>query len=301
MLREKKTISGPLLEIDIYPVTADGRRCATRSPKTKPSAEAQKKYNQQMATKKLIRLVNANFGTGDHFVHPTYRSESAPQTEEEARRDIVNYLRRVKWRREKELAALKKERAELSEILDMIPKAKHINSRAKELDKKIKQLSRPFKYIYVIEKQTYKTGARAGRANWHFHCFISGGLDREALEECWPHEINADTFRPDKFGPEAAAKYLAKDPQGTKRFSCSKNLTKPKEKVKDGVISRYGAERIAKQRIDDAAYWERRHKGYKFVRCYPRYNEFNGHWYISTVMYRTDGTAPPWEDDNWLL
>ena len=303
MLREKKTLSGPLLEIDIYPVTSDGRRYGTRAPRTMPSTEAQKKYNQQMATKKLIRLVNTNFGKDDYLVHPTYRSDLAPQTEEEARRDVVNYLRRVKWKREKELTSKKKERSELQNILNIMPGAKHIRNRAAELDRSIKKLSLPFKYIYVIEKQVYKTGARQGRANWHFHLFVSGGLDRDTLEGLWPYKINADVYRPDKFGPEAAARYLAKDPQGAKRFSYSKNLEKPKEKIKDGALSRYGAERIAKQRVDDAAYWERRHKGYKFVRCYARYNEYNAHWYVSAIMYRADGTAPPWEDedDDWLL
>lgn len=301
MQREKKTISGSLLEIDYYPVTAGGARRQTRAPKTKPSVEAQKKYNRVMAAKKLIRLVNANFDKGDLFLHPTYQPQNAPKTEEEARRDITNYMRRIKCRRESELKKAKKELSELKGILDIMPAAKHVSGRAKKLEKLIKKLSQPFRYIYVIEKQTYKTGALAGRANWHFHCFITGGLDRAGLEELWQHSINADLFRPDKFGPEAAARYIAKDPRGSKRFSCSRNLIRPKEKIRDGAISRFGVEQLAKNRIDDAAYWEKRYKGYKFIRCYARYNEYNGYWYVSAVMYKAEGDIPPsWKMDEWI-
>ena len=300
MQREKKTVSGPLLEIDFYPVTNSGRRYPSRAPKTKPSAEAQKKYNQTLATKKLIRLVNANFDKSDLFVHPTYSAANAPQSEAEARKNIVNFMRRIKWHRDAELLKVKKEFSELKNILNIMPGAKHIIGRYRELEKKIKKLSKSFRYIYVIEKQTYKTGALAGRANWHYHCFITGGLERAEIEKLWSDEINADSFRPDKFGPDAAALYISKDPKGSKRFSCSKNLVRPKEKIKDGSITKYDVEQLAKNRVDDKAYWENRYKGYKFIKCYARYNEYNGYWYVSAVMYKTGGDSPRWKLDEWI-
>ena len=111
---------------------------------------------------------------------------------------------------------------------------------------------------------------------------------------------NCNNYQPEKFGPEAAARYMSKDPQGAKRFCCSRNLEKPKEKTKDGKISRTAVERMATERVDDAAYWEKRYKGYRFLRCYSRFNEYNGRWYVSAVMYKTGGNAPKWEENEWI-
>ena len=63
--REKKTKSGPLLEVDFYPVFEDGRRLPTRPIKTKRSTKEQAEYNRRQAEKKIVRLVNANFGADD--------------------------------------------------------------------------------------------------------------------------------------------------------------------------------------------------------------------------------------------
>ena len=70
--------------------------------------------------------------------------------------------------------------------------------------------------------------------------------------------------------------------------------------MKDGKISRLGVERLAALRVDDAEYWERRYKGYRFLRCYSRFNPFNGQWYVSAVLYRTNGDPPKWEEEEWI-
>ena len=59
---------------------------------------------------------------------------------------------------------------------------------------------------------------------------------------------------------------------------------------------------MATQRVDDREYWEKRYKGYRFIRCYSRYNDYNGYWYVSVVMYRVkDGQAPPdWNVEEWM-
>ena len=108
MQREKRTYSGPLLEADFYPVFSDGRSVPVRAPKTKPSTAEQEKYNRTIATKKFIRLVNANFDGTDYLMHPTYSPELAPQDEETARRDLINYFRRVRTKRASEAKRLKR-------------------------------------------------------------------------------------------------------------------------------------------------------------------------------------------------
>lgn len=302
MQREKMIKSGKLLEVDFFPCFDNGKKIPVKAPKEKPTKAAQAKYNALQATKKLVRLVNANFGEDDYFLHPTYEPIYAPQSEEQARRDIVNYLRRVKRKCEKECEKLKAELTEVKAIYKAMPVSAYIEQQIRGLKTRIKKLEEPFRYIYVIEKQVYKTGVYAGLMNWHFHLFVSGGLPSRVLESMFWKGLrtNCDNYQPEKFGPEAAARYISKDPQGSKRFCYSRNLKKPKVKVKDGSVSRRKVEIMAKLRVDDAQYWETRYKGYKFLRCYPRYNEYNGYWYLSVVMYRTDGSPPAWNENEWL-
>lgn len=302
MNREKRTVSGPLLEVDLYPVWENGRRMQLRSPKTKRSSAQQAEYNRLQAQKKLVRLANANFDKSDFFMALTYWPESAPQSEADARRDHVNYIRRVKTAR---AAALKETKAALKEATaaaEAMPENSFLRAEVRRLKRKIKKLQRPLKYIYVIEEEIYKTGRRAGRSNWHFHLFISGGLDAEEMEALWMkgERVSCARFQPDRFGPEAAAKYMAKDPKGAKRYCCSRNLTRPTEKTRDGRYSNRQLEQIATRRMDDAAYWERKYPGYTFLQTYARWNEYNSHWYVTAVLYSKREAPPVWNADKWL-
>lgn len=302
-IRNKKTISGPMLEVDYYPVFSDGRRIPTRAPKTKPSTQAQEKYNRAQAKKKIVRLVNANFDNTDFFIHPTYEDWQAPQTEEQARRDIVNYLRRIKTKRKSELKKASAELAELEEFYQN-KASKFTAARLDKLRHKVKKLSEPFKYIYVMEQQEYKSGKRKGQLNWHFHLFATAGLDAEQMEALWPYRINCNRYQPEKFGFEAAAKYIAKDPCGNKSFAYSKNLTQPTVKEpKDGRVTKRYVERIARERVDDAQFWEKKFKGYRFVKLIKKFNDFNLNWYVSVVMIKADTGEPlinPDAYDDWL-
>lgn len=288
MEREKRTCSGPLLEVDFYPVWKDGRRMPEREPKKKISTEAQKKYNDNQMQKKAIRLINANFDEGDIFMSPTYNPANAPQSYEEVCRDADNYLRRVK----------RKRNMELKRIAKMLEKDS-CNSKLLELKKKLEQ---PFKYFYSVEEVNYKTGIYAGKKNWHLHMFLTGGLSRDAFEDIWGANVRVNTnrFQPERFGPEAAARYITKDAKGKRRIKHSRNLCEPKVKTSDGKITKKGVELLAKRRVDDKKYWERRYKGYKFIRCFPRYNEYNGHYYLTVIMYRSDKTdMPEWNLGPW--
>lgn len=291
MQREKITKSGRLLDIDFFPVFSDGRRMPTRAPKTKRSSAEQVRYNRKMAIKNFIRLVNENFDTGDIYTHPTYCQENAPYTVEDAKRDIANFFRRVKTKRASELRRITK-------LLEKNP------DDPERLEQK-RRLEEPFRYAYRIEEEIYKSGKRKGLSNFHFHLFMTGGLALRDVEDLWPLgvRINADRYQPERFGPEAAAKYTVKGSEGKLKIGYSKNLKRPKVlKTHDGKISARGVEKLATERIDDKAFWEKRYKGYTFVRCYSRYNSYNGHWYVSVVMYKKEGKGelPPWSIDDWL-
>lgn len=251
MINEKNIYSGKMFEVEFYPVYADGRRMPSRAPKVRPSKKEQKALNNKNARKKLTRLVNTNFGRGDYAVHGTYRDSEMPSTEDEARRDIVNYIRRIKRLR--------------------------------------KKLGLPeLKYIYVIEAKVSK---KTGVLRWHWHMIMSGGIDRDTIEEMWPHgdHVNCDRLQPNEKGCEALAKYMVKEPMGSKRWAQSKNLKKPTIKTKSGKFTKRGMATIAHRRIDDKDYWENRYKGYRFLEANAAYNEINGHWYVSVTMYKKEG------------
>ena len=60
--RTKTILSGKYLEVELFPVTAHGHRHDRRC---KLSRAEQRKQNEKNATKKLVRLINANFVQGD--------------------------------------------------------------------------------------------------------------------------------------------------------------------------------------------------------------------------------------------
>lgn len=294
MIKEKITKAGKLLDIDFYPCFDNGRKIPTKS---QGSTEAQKKYNDNKATKESVYIVNENFDEYDYIAHYTYNPELAPQSEDEARKDWNNALKRIIRMRKRELK-------KVIAALDALPDVEALAEQKKNLELKRDKLSAPFKYMYVLEKVTYQRGPFKGRDNWHFHIFMTGGLERSQVEAIWKKGIrsNVDQFQPDRFGPEAMAIYMSKDPKGTKRFVCSRNMSRTykQPKIKNSRLSKRTLAKLAQERVDDAAYWEKRYKGYRFIRSYPRFNEYNGHWYMTVVMYAAgDGQVPKWDMDNW--
>lgn len=293
MIREKKIKSGRLLEVEFYPVLSDGRQLA-RAPKNKKSSEAQAAYNKRQQRKKVVRLVNANFNNSDILITLTFIPDD-DLGEKNAKRKISNFLRRVKRYRERKVK-------EWTELLRLKPQSKKVKEN-------LKKAKEPLKYIYAVESGIYQRGKKKGMTRYHLHLFLTGcgEGDRDAYEKLWDGRLRADRYRPETFGPEAAAKYLTKqhktDEDGetvkSQGYVCSRNLRRPAEKVKDGKVSEHKLDLMARKRVSDAAYWERMYKGYKFIRCYARWNDYNARWYVSVVMYRADGDPPPWSIKDW--
>ena len=306
MINKKETVSGKLLEVDFYPVWKNGHRVPEKLPRL--SLPEQVKYNHRQCEKRLIRLVNANFDDEDIIMHPTYSPDKAPLDKEgvldkkRARMDLKNYLDRVRRKRKSELKKVIK-------LLDELPKTETFDELRQKHTAQKRKLEAPFKYIYVMEVVTYQRGEHKGRENCHFHLFVTGGLDRKVYENMWKCGLrtNADRFQPKKYGPEAIAKYMAKSHRsGSKAYVCSRNIDDPDEDIKKTRLSPGGLERLAKQRCDDKEYWEKRYKGYKnkdyrLLKTYPRYNQYNGHWYMTVIMYADSGGGelPEWKYDEW--
>lgn len=70
-----------------------------RKPKQNPTKESVQKNNDRIAVRKAIALINANFVPGDYHVTLTYRGD--PPEQQKAKRDMDNYIRRMKREYEK--------------------------------------------------------------------------------------------------------------------------------------------------------------------------------------------------------
>ena len=92
IIREKNIKSGKILEAEFYPVFPSGRRVPERK---RPTREEQKNLNDANARKKIVRLINANFDEGDIVIHGTYRDTEMPESLDQVRRDLNNYIRRL--------------------------------------------------------------------------------------------------------------------------------------------------------------------------------------------------------------
>lgn len=97
--------SGEVLEVEVYPLW--NTKNEVRRAKANTSREAQRNLNDRNAQKKLIRKINTNFTPDDLHVTLTYKRGVLPD-EEQARKDIRNFIRRVRnYRRKHGLPELK--------------------------------------------------------------------------------------------------------------------------------------------------------------------------------------------------
>ena len=195
MYLDRMWIYGNRIEHRKYHTSRYGVKGETRKSRTKPTAEAIAKNNEKAAERRLFRLLVANFTEDDHFLTLTYRKEDRPDVE--GSRKI---LRRV---------------------FDGLRKA-------------YRKAGQELKYIITTEWN--------GRSI-HHHIVINDVPGFEKLiRELWPHgNYNSRLLYKDQ-DYQGLAEYLVKETKETfrdkdnpyrQRYSCSRNLTKPVEKVKE--------------------------------------------------------------------
>ena len=245
---EKKIYSGRILEVEIYPITLQERK-QSRRQKEKISEPKQKNLNDKNAKKHLIRLLNTNFSDNDLHITLTYKDDALPKDEEDAKKDVNNYLRRIK-------RFLKKN--ELPEL----------------------------KYIAVIE---YREGKNGKKVRMHHHIVISGDVGRDNAEKLWKKgRANADRLQADEFGYEALARYISKDPQGKKRWTQSRNLKQPTIRVSDYKYSNRKVNQLATNQGDKTEF-EKLYPGYIYTSYEVQINEVTAGTYIYLKMRKEDG------------
>lgn len=194
--RTKKIISGKFLEVEMYP-TFTGLK-SPRSKNIKKSSKKQKNLNDKNAKKKIIRLIHTNFSEGDLMITLSYKDKNRPHSEEQARKDIDNYLRRIKRYRQK--------------------------NNLEEL-----------KYIAVIE---YREEQEGKKIRIHHHLIMNSMNRDEAEKIWGKGYANTMRLEEDENGLEGITRYIIKDPKGKKRVKQSRNLKQPIEKVKDNEFTK---------------------------------------------------------------
>lgn len=249
LYRTKTVKAGNMLEVEIYPIWST-RAEAVRAKK-RTSREAQKNLNDKNAKKKLIRKINANFTKADIWVTLTYKN-GVPD-EEQARKDIRNYLRRVReWRRKRGMTELK--------------------------------------YVYVIEYGG-KDGRRK-RVHHHVVMSGMDRSAAEELwnGKGW---ANARKLQPDEYGLEALARYVTKEANGGKRWCASRNLAEPKETTADTKISKRRVEKMATDfEGAPALIFEKLFPAYDFTDCEVKRSNFVAGAYIYARMRRRQDEKP---------
>ena len=95
------------IEVRKYHTARYGVKGEKRREKTKPTKEGMQKINERNAIKKLLRLIRANFETGDAFLTLAFAEEMRPKTLGEARWIHDIFIRRMRARYKKQDIELK--------------------------------------------------------------------------------------------------------------------------------------------------------------------------------------------------
>ena len=239
--RTKIVRAGEFLYVACYPLVAANIRreqdaqlkMLEQSGELKQGGKLRAKWNRHNNARrawKFEQLVHANFFPGDLHVCCTYeredwdadRSRIVFRDRDDAKREIRNYIDRVKRR-------LKKHGCDMNQFRWM---------------------------ICTVTKESVKE-AHNPRPDVHHHHLLMHGVPEELrgeIERMWDlGYCNADVLKDDRnTGVAAMAGYIARqegsangERAGEKSYSCSRNIIRPEEKVSDVKISRRRVSLIA--------------------------------------------------------
>lgn len=250
--REKVLICGDWIYGEVHPTW---RPAGKRRGKFRETSETQQKLNDRRAEIWLSAVAHANFVRGDYALHLTYADGNLPADAEGFERDIRNFAARLR-------RFYRKAGAEL-------------------------------KYIVVR--------SWSGKGRPHIHMLISGGVEREAVENLWKNgHANCDRLEFNACGIADLAYYIGgqrregktdevhRRLKGQRRWSGSRNLAKPVERVNLARYSREAMEEIADSGNPHGIF-AARYPGY-WLAEFPeiRQNPVTHAWELSFMLYRPD-------------
>ncbi len=238
--RTKTINSGGIIEIEIYPVWKTATN-SSRARRQLESRECQKKLNKINRENHVVRLINSNFTDDDIWGTFTYEVSKRPTNIEDAQREMSKFVRRLKY-------------------------------YAKKLGYE------PLKYLYVTEVVD-----DPAKNKFHIHHHIVMNFpDRDLAESLWKNGARTQTKRlqADESGYEGLARYIMKDPRGTKRYVASHNLVQPQITISDYKFSRRKVAQMVTGELSPYQVFEDMHQGYQVVDTYYRTSEYVSGAYI---------------------
>jgi hypothetical protein len=269
--RTTTTLAGDTLVAEIYPAWGRKKKTEAKRARHNLTPERIQKYNEQRARFRLELLLDTNFTADDLNMTLTYAD--APR-EAEARKDVKNYIARLKRERKKR----------------GLPEMKYVYALEDERDGRKKQLHCHLVMSGGISRKDAEKIWRKGSAARGF--------------------ANCDELQPDKEGLRKLAFYIydqnrwKEAAKGKHHYSCSKNLTEPKVR---SSMSRVGNAKVRKMARDfnavAPAIMEKVYPGFEFVRGLKfqenesgtmsescvRFSDYTDGVYIRVMMKRTTG------------
>ena len=269
--RTTTTLAGDTLVAEIYPAWGRKKKTEAKRARHNLTPERIQKYNEQRARFRLELLLDTNFTADDLNMTLTYTD--AP-TEAEARKDVKNYIARLKRERKKR----------------GLPEMKYVYALEDERDGRKKQIHCHLVMSGGIDRKDAEKIWRKGSAARGF--------------------ANCDQLQPDKEGLRKLAFYIYDQNRGKEaakgkhHYSCSKNMTEPKVR---SSMSRVGNAKVRKMARDfnavAPAIMEKVYPGFEFVRGLKfqenesgtmsescvRFSDYTDGVYIRVMMKRTTG------------
>lgn len=251
--KRRTTKAGPRLEAEIYPVFGREDRGKLRAAKQNTTPDKQRRLNEQRAKRNLMLLADANFGVNDYHLTLTYAGDEPSLGR--CRKDVKNFLARVKRQREKR---------GLSEL----------------------------KYIYAIgddSKARIHVHMLINGGITRDELERIWGHGRTNAYKLQPDEHGLQGISNYLFKQNAGKKKSGYIPS-KKTWVPSKNLERPKTRKRDCKCSNARVKRIAGDIQSEAKEaMEKLYPGYKFVECKVTHSDIVDGVYIRCVMRKWGG------------
>ena len=258
---ETKTItSGPIREMEMYPLFP--KKDVPEEFRVKGTTKSRKNLNNKNAVKYFVRKANANFGKGDYYLTLNWPNNKRPKDYEEAKKQVRAYINKLNYEYRKQ--QLREEGKKLTS-----------NTKKKNYKK--------IKYMYVIEI------SKEGKGKYHVHMILSSELSMDQVESCWKYSRRNNIRRidPDDRHITDLAEYLSKDPNGKKRWGCSKGLKEPVITTSKKVSKRKIYNMDSNRNIIEEE-MEKINPGYKLIEFEITKNKWTNMPYIHVLMRKID-------------
>lgn len=248
--RTKTIKSGEMLESESYPIWNTrslkiGQ--AVRDVKIRNIEQIQN-INHKNKRKNITRLINANFTSEDIWITVGYRNNELPSTLEQAKKDVVNYIRRLQRYCNK----------------NKLPKLKYLYVTEYSENKRVHHhIVMNFPDRDIAEKKWTKGAWPQARR------LMPNDYGLEGLARY----ISKDLKGANTYGYS---------------LNLKKTWLKPYVKTNDSRLTKRKAEKIARGKVDAKTYYEKMYKGYEFIDLEVKYSDFVSGCYLYVRMRKIE-------------